>query len=85
MIVMIPTQLRSYTGAAQVQATGNTLAEIFDDLNHQFPGLRFRIIDEQDRIREHILIVVNKKLVKAIDQPIKPDDVIRIIGSLSGG
>jgi len=85
MIVRIPSQLRSYTKAAEVQASGSTIAEILYDLDRQYPGLRFRMIDEQDHIREHILIVVNKELISSLDRQLQPDDIIRIIGSLSGG
>ena len=50
MNVRIPTPLRSYTAqAAVVQADGTTVDEVLVDLNRQFPGLRFRVIDEQGR------------------------------------
>ena len=51
MKVQIPTPLRSYTGQrAAVDADGPTLADLLLDLERQFPGFRFRIIDEQDHI-----------------------------------
>src|SRR5688572_27445924 len=57
MKVFIPTPLRSYTGKEGViEATGGTIGELLMDLNRRFPGFRFRIIDEQDGIREHIKI-----------------------------
>ena len=52
MKVRIPTPLRSYTGgAANVTAEGATVDELFVDLDRRFPGLRFRVIDEQGRKR----------------------------------
>jgi len=62
MKVLIPSQLQSYTdGASEVSANGNTLAEVLDDLDQQFPGIRFRVVDEQDRIRQHIRMFVSGK------------------------
>ena len=63
MKVYVPTPLRMYTGKqSSVEAQGATLAELFNDLDRQFPGMRFRIVNEQERIREHIKIFVNKEI-----------------------
>ena len=85
MRVIIPTQLRSYTRVAEVQAQGLTLAELLQDLDRQFPGIRFRMINEQDAIREHIKIFVNRETAENLNYRLKPDDTVRIIGALSGG
>lgn len=85
MQVIIPPQLRSYTHTAEVHANGETLKDLLVDLDRQYPGIRFRMINEQDGIREHIKIFVNRDTVESIDHPLKPDDVVRIIGALSGG
>ncbi len=85
MRVMIPTQLRSYTQKSEVQASGETLSDLLRDLDRQFPGIRFRMIDEQDAIREHIRIFINTDTAENINYHLKPEDVVRIIGALSGG
>lgn len=85
MRVIIPTQLRSYTRVAEVQAQGGTLAELVRDLDRQFPGIRFRMINEQDAIREHIKIFVNRETAESLDFPLREEDEVRIIGALSGG
>jgi sulfur-carrier protein len=46
MKVLIPGALRSYTHASQVEAAGDTLHELFADLDRRYPGLRFRVVDE---------------------------------------
>ncbi len=51
MKVLIPSALRSYTREPQVEAVGRTLDELFADLDHRYPGLRFRVVDEQDLLR----------------------------------
>ena len=86
MRVFIPTPLYSYTGGkAEVEASGTTLAEALAHLDRQYPGLRFRIVDEQDRIRPHIKLFVKSELAPSVSQPVDPQDEIHIICALSGG
>ena len=86
MTVLIPTQLRSYTGRlAQVTANGSTLAELLADLDRRYPGIRFRMVDEQDRIRQHIRIFVNREQVRDLGTALTAGDEIQILGALSGG
>jgi molybdopterin converting factor small subunit len=85
MKVYIPTPLRSYTGSGEVEAAGTTLRQLLDDLDRRFPGIRFRIIDEQDGVRPHIKIFVNEELQRSIDVGVGARDEIHIICALSGG
>ena len=84
--VHIPSPLYSYTGgAAQVEARGSTLAEIVDALDSRFPGLRFRIIDEQGRIREHIRFFVDGDMAQELARQVAPGQEVHILCALSGG
>jgi len=85
MKVHIPTPLHSYTHQNLVEARGETLAELLFDLERQFPGLRFRIVNEQDQLREHIKIFVNQRVAERLNEPIDPHDQVRIIMAISGG
>ena len=86
MRVFIPTPLRSYTaGRAEVDGSGATLAELLDHLNAAFPGIRFRMIDEQDRIRRHMRIFVNREPVLDLAVPLQSTDEVQILQALSGG
>ena len=86
MNVFIPTPLRSYTGGrSEVEAGGATLAEVLADLDARYPGIRFRMIDEQDAIRRHIRIWVNKDEVRTLDVPVAASDEVIIFQALSGG
>ena len=68
MKVGIPTPLRSYTGQdAEVEAEGANVRELLADLDRRFPGIRFRMIDEQDGIRQHIKIFVNRERIADLD------------------
>lgn len=86
MKVCIPTPLRSYTGdRREVEARGGTLAELLADLDRRYPGIRFRMIDEQDAIRPHIRIWVNADQVGTLRTPLSSADEVFIIQALSGG
>ena len=84
--VIIPTQLRIYTsGRSEVDASGATLADVLADLDRQFPGFRFRVIDEQDRVRRHIIIFVGAEREENLAGAIPPGADVQIVGALSGG
>ncbi|MDD5248762.1 MAG: MoaD/ThiS family protein [Rhodocyclaceae bacterium] len=86
MQVVIPSQLHDYTGGrSRVPAAGDSLATVLDDLDRRFPGLRFRVVDEQGAIRPHIRFYVNRAAATSLAQPIAPDDELLIVGALSGG
>lgn len=86
MRVVVPTQLRSYTrGRAEVEADGATLAAVLVDLDRQFPGLRFRVIDEQDRVRRHIILFVGGERQDELAAAIPAGSDLQIVGALSGG
>jgi len=84
--VLIPTPLRSYTGEqSEVEAQGGTLAEVLADLDRRYPGIRFRMIDEQDAVRRHIRIWVNRDEVRTLAVPLRASDEVIIFQALSGG
>jgi len=85
MKVIIPTPLRSYTGRREVEASGATLAAVLADLDRQYPGLRFRVVDEQDRMRPHVRFFVNGDAVLDVSHPLGPADRVVIVPALSGG
>jgi sulfur-carrier protein len=85
MKVLIPGPLRSYTKAREVEATGATLAELLAALDRRYPGIRFRMIDEQDMMRPHVRFFVNGEQVLDLARPLRPSDALFIVQALSGG
>jgi len=85
MRVLIPSPLRSYTGEAWVQAQGATVGDVLADLECRYPGIRFRMIDEQDRMRRHVRFFVNDRQTFDLTQPLAQDDELLIVQALSGG
>lgn len=85
MKVLVPSALRSYTGATQVDAVGATLLALFADLDQRYPGLRFRVVDEQQQLRPNMRIFVNGQGVRDLGRALQPDDDVAIVLALSGG
>lgn len=86
IFVSLPSQLHSYSGGvSRVEARGETVDMVLTDLDRCFPGIKFRIIDEQNRIRRHMRIFVGRDAVTDIDRAVGDADEILIFGALSGG
>jgi len=84
--VRVPSPLRSYTGQQSVvDADGATVADLLLDLDRRYPGLRFRMVDEQDRLRKHMKVFVNDESVRDLATPVDERDEITIMQALSGG
>ncbi len=85
MKVLIPSALRSYTERSMAEAQGTTLAELLIDLDRQYSGIRFRMVDEQDRIRRHIRIFINGAQITDLQHRLQETDEVIIVQALSGG
>ena len=86
MRVMLPSPLASYTGGRrEVEAEGATLAGLLADLDRRFPGICFRMVDEQGRIRPHIKIFVNGAQAGSLQAALAGSDEVLVVAALSGG
>jgi len=84
--VRIPSPLRSYTGQASVvEASGATVDDVLRDLDRQFPGLRFRVVDEQNQLRKHMKVWVNEDACRDLTTPVGDGDEVTLMQALSGG
>jgi sulfur-carrier protein len=89
VLVRIPTPLRSMTkGAAEVQVTADTIAELVDDLDRQFAGFRERLMEEGGDLRRFINIYVNQEDIRFLQGAktvLKPGDEVSIVPAIAGG
>ena len=68
--VRIPSPLQRVTNnLAEVQAQGSTVAELIDNLEQQFPGIKERLCDESGRLRRYVNIYVADEMRKLGFQP----------------
>ena len=86
MKVRIPTPLRSYTAQESVvEIDAADLADVFAQLDRQFPGIRFRVVDEHDNVRPHMKVFVNDEAVRDLNTKLAATDEVTIMQALSGG
>ena len=86
MRIRIPDPLRSYTDRQPaVDAHGATVAAVLADLDERYPGIRFRMVDEQNRLRKHMKVFVNDEAVRDLETNVTERDEITIMQALSGG
>jgi molybdopterin synthase sulfur carrier subunit len=84
--VHIPSPLHSYTGGvANVEADGDTVDALLHDLDRQFPGLRFRVVDEQGRLREHMVVWLDGERCRDLTTSVTALDEVVLMQGLSGG
>lgn len=91
--VRIPSPLRSYTGADEVAIAIPVLAPelpptvggVLAALDSAYPGIRFRIVDEQRQLRPHIKLFVGGKLMRDLTVPLDAASEVVIVAALSGG
>jgi molybdopterin synthase sulfur carrier subunit len=89
VLVRIPTPLRAVTkGAAEVQAGGDTVADVIEDLEHQYPGLKERLVENGGEIRRFINIYVNQEDIRFLQgakTTLKAGDEVSIVPAIAGG
>jgi molybdopterin converting factor small subunit len=84
--VWIAEPLRSYTAQQRaVDAEGATVGELLADLDRRYPGIRFRMVDEQDQVRTHMRLFVNGAGVAHLATPLRDGDEVHVFQALSGG
>lgn len=87
--VRIPSPLLKLTNnQGEINAEGNNVKELFEDLEKKYPGIKERIYDEKGQLRRFINIYVNEEDIRFIDGPstsIKDGDVVSIIPAIAGG
>ncbi|GAA3546254.1 MoaD/ThiS family protein [Nocardioides daeguensis] len=87
--VRIPTILRTYTGGeSEVSATGANLAEILDDLDSNYAGIKGRILDEDGKLRRFVNVYVNNDDVRFeqdLATPTPDGAEVSVIPAVAGG
>lgn len=88
--VAIGSVLRSYTGGAAkvdvaVAAEPPTLADVLAALERDYPGIRFRMVDEAGRVRPHVQVFVGGAIQRDPGAAVAPGAEVFIVGALSGG
>jgi molybdopterin synthase sulfur carrier subunit len=87
--VRVPTILRTYTGGeSEVTATGSTLAEVLEDLDASYTGIKARILDDNGALRRFVNVYVGNDDVRFLEDlatPTPDGTQISVIPAVAGG
>ena len=87
--VKIPTILRTYTdGQKSVEAKGDTLSALIDDLDANFAGLKGRLLTDEGSLHRFVNVYVNDEDVRftgSLDTTLKDGDSVTILPAVAGG
>jgi molybdopterin synthase sulfur carrier subunit len=87
--VKIPTPLRALTDDVdRVASSGTTVAELVEQLESDFPGMRERLCEDTGELRRFVNIYVNGEDVRFLDglaTSLGEDDEISIVPAVAGG
>jgi sulfur-carrier protein len=86
--VRIPTILRNYTGGQKsVEGSGNTLEELFVDLDGRYEGLRERLVDDSG-VRRFVNVYLNDEDVRflgGLSAQVSDGDTVTVLPAVAGG
>ncbi len=87
--VRIPTPLRKITkDQDEVTAEGSTVAEVIEDLEKNYPGIKERICEPDGSLRRFVNLYLNDEDIRFMDNlttPVKDNDELSIIPAIAGG
>jgi sulfur-carrier protein len=87
--VRVPTILRTYTdGESEVSASGANLAEVLDDLEANYSGIKARVLDDEGNLRRFVNVYVGNDDVRFLDNletPTPDGTQISVIPAVAGG
>ncbi len=87
--VTLPSALRDYArGREAVEVEADTLADAVAGLVADSPGLGYRILDDQGRLRRFVAVYVNDEPVSQLeprDVRLREGDTVHILPSVAGG
>jgi len=87
--VRIPSPLRRYTNSqSKVQSSGGNIAELLDNLDTQYPGIKTKLCDESGNIKRYVNIFVNDEEIRSLqgaETALTDKDEVSIIPAMAGG
>lgn len=87
--VKVPTQLRVLTqGEAEVAVQADTVRSAIDALEHRFPGLSSRLLDESGSLRRFVNLYVDDedvRFLRGLDTEVADGGRLAIIPAVAGG
>lgn len=87
-LVRFTQNIQRHVACPTRQASGSTLRAVLDDYFQSNERARGYVLDEQGRIRQHMVVFIDGDLAvdrDSLSDPVRTDSVIDVIQALSGG
>ena len=89
VVVRLPTVLRSIAGGvSSVEATGNTIGEVLEDLMRRYPQMQAQVLTGEGSLQKFVNVYVNDDDVRYLDQldtKVENGDTVSILPAVAGG
>ena len=87
--IRIPSPLRRYTNSqSKVVTKGGNIAELLENLEAQYPGLKSKLCDDNGNVKRFVNIFINDEEIRTLqgsDTPVGEKDEVSIIPAMAGG
>ena len=87
-LVRFTQNIQRHVACPTCEKSGSTLREVLDDYFQENERARGYVLDEQGRIRQHMVAFIDGELVRdrdTLSDPVQPQSVVDVIQALSGG
>ena len=84
-LVFIPTMMQNLTaGETQVRVEGKTLRQLINNLEGRFPGIRERLLQDDD-IRPDVAVAVDGEVAFNLMERVSEESEVHFVPPISGG
>ena len=87
--IRIPTPLRKLTNNEElVEVKAATIGDAIDELQHRYPGIKERLLDDSGAVRRFVNVYVNEEDIRFLQNQqtrLKDGDEVSIIPAIAGG
>ncbi|MGD1875992.1 MAG: MoaD/ThiS family protein [Kiloniellaceae bacterium] len=86
--VTFTANLQRHLDAPSLEVGGTSVGEVLEAVFAQKPRLRSYIVDDQGRLRRHVNLFVNSRMIAdrtGLGDAVRPDDEVFVFQALSGG
>jgi len=82
--VVFTSNLKRHIDAPPAEAPGESVRAVLEAVFHDNPRLKGYVLDEQDRLRQHVVLFVDGSRA-GLDDPLTPTSEVFVLQALSGG
>ena len=86
--VVFTPNLERHTSCPSAEVGGKTVGAVLDQVFRENPGLKSYVLDDQGRLRQHVVVFVNGQMIEdrlGLSDSVGDGDELFVMQGLSGG